>query len=106
MSPNLFDIILESVFKQLNRDQEGVNIDGKYLNNLRFADDVVLVSDGLREMKVLLNILQEVCGSSETLTLTDATAKKLQLMQRRMARSMLGVTLRDHIRNEDEKEIA
>lgn len=175
------------------------NIDGKNLNNLRFADDIVLFSDNLEEMRLMLRDLQKVCGKvglninmsktkfmtnlvpscglkidgaeiqlvnryvylghevsisrdnqtcelkrrltlswaafgrlkdvfksdipvnlkrmvfdqcvlpvmtygSETLTLTTATAKKLRVTQRKMERSMLGVTLKDHIRNEDLRE--
>ncbi|CAG9831296.1 unnamed protein product [Diabrotica balteata] len=38
---------------------------------------------------------------AETLTLTKAAAIKLRVTQRRMERSMLGITLRDRITNED-----
>ena len=38
---------------------------------------------------------------AETLTLTTASANKLRVTQRKMERSMFGVSLRDHIRNED-----
>ena len=38
---------------------------------------------------------------AETLTLSTASANKLMVTQRKMERSMLGVSLRDHIRNED-----
>lgn len=196
ISPKLFITVLESIFKQLNWSQRGINIDGKKLNNLRFADDIVLFSDDLEEMRLMLQDLQEVCGGvglvinmsktkfmtnlvpscglkisdheielvdkyiylghevritrdnqtcelkrrttlawaafgklrdvfksdipvylkrkvfdqcvlpvmtygSETLTITTATAKKLKVTQRKMERSMLGVTLKDRIRNED-----
>ena len=38
---------------------------------------------------------------AETLTLTTTSANKLMVTQRKMERSMLGVSLLDHIRNED-----
>jgi len=38
---------------------------------------------------------------AKTLTLINASAKKLKVTQRKMERSMLGVSLRDHIRNEE-----
>ena len=41
------------------------------------------------------------CVLPVTLTLTTASANKLMVTQRKMERSMLGVSLRDHIRNED-----
>ncbi|GJQ79106.1 hypothetical protein Trydic_g5361 [Trypoxylus dichotomus] len=99
MSPKLVISVLESAFKQLNWDQKSVNIDDKYLNNLRFADDVVLVSDGFREMEMTLNNLHELWCTA--LTLTPATAKTLKGTQREMEKPMLGITLRDLIRNED-----
>jgi len=44
ISPNLFAAVLEEVIKKCNWSGYGVNIDGKRLNHLRFADDIVLVT--------------------------------------------------------------
>lgn len=57
----LFITALESAFKQLNWDQKGINSDGKYLNNLRFAEDKVLISNNLLKIKLMLKALQKVC---------------------------------------------
>ena len=46
-------------------------------------------------------VLPVMTYGAETLTLTTASANKLMVTQRKMERSMLGVSLRDHIRNED-----
>lgn len=46
-------------------------------------------------------ILPVLTYGAETLTLTSTSAKKLRVVQRKMERSMLGVCLRDHIRNEE-----
>uniref|UniRef100_A0A7I4YXJ4 Reverse transcriptase domain-containing protein n=1 Tax=Haemonchus contortus TaxID=6289 RepID=A0A7I4YXJ4_HAECO len=43
-SPNLFPACLEHVIRRCNCDF-GVNIDGVRLNHLRFADDIVLITD-------------------------------------------------------------
>ena len=43
-SPNLFNCILQEVFKKMDWDGKGISIHGKYLTNLRFADDIVLIS--------------------------------------------------------------
>lgn len=196
MSPKLFITVLEYVFKKLDWDKKGLKIDGQYLSNLRFADDIILLADNLEDIKIMLQELQEVCATvglkmnigktkfmtnlvpsnnliienseiglvdkytylghelsiskanqtreinrriilswaaygklrdvfksdlpiclkrkvfnqcvlpvmtygAETLTLTNASAKKLKITQRKMERSMLGVSLRDHIRNEE-----
>ncbi len=41
-SPNIFNNVLEQVFKNLQWEDKGLKINGQYLNNLRFADDIVL----------------------------------------------------------------
>ncbi|CAG9837260.1 unnamed protein product [Diabrotica balteata] len=46
-------------------------------------------------------VLPVLTYGAETLTLTKAAATKLRVTQRRMERSMLGITLRDRITNED-----
>ena len=46
-------------------------------------------------------ILPVMTYGAETLSLTQATATKLRVAQRGMERSMLGLTLRDRVRNEE-----
>ena len=47
MSPKLFMASLQSIFNKLNWQEKafGIKIDNTYLNNLRFADDIVLVAN-------------------------------------------------------------
>ena len=40
ISPKLFTATLESIFRRLNWEHKGVKIDGEFLSNLRFADDI------------------------------------------------------------------
>ncbi len=51
LSPNLFNCVLEEVFRGLNWDGRGLNINGEYLINLRFADDVILISNNTKELE-------------------------------------------------------
>ena len=44
ISPKLFTATLESIFRRLNWENKGVKIDGEFLSNLRFADDIICVS--------------------------------------------------------------
>ena len=46
-------------------------------------------------------VLPVMTHGAETLILTTASANKLMVTQRKMERSMLGVSLRDLIRNKD-----
>jgi len=57
--PKLFTLALENVFKTLNWDDKGINIDGIYLNHLRFADDIILMSGNITKQETLLEELQQ-----------------------------------------------
>ena len=43
ISPKLFTVALEGVFKKLNWEKMG-NINGKFLSHLGFADDIILMT--------------------------------------------------------------
>lgn len=60
ISPKLFTMLLEFMFKKLEWDNMGINVDGERLNHLRFADDIVLISDNLKEAQELLTTLNSV----------------------------------------------
>lgn len=57
LSPKLFSAVLESVFRRLDWEEKGMNIDGERFTNLRFADDVVLVSEKCEELEEMINEL-------------------------------------------------
>jgi len=59
ISPKLFTAALESIFKKLEWSELGVNINGRYLNHLRFADDIVLIAPDLQQLKLMLTELNE-----------------------------------------------
>lgn len=57
ISPMLFTACLEDVFKLLDWEGLGVRIDGEYLSNLRFADDIVLFSNNGDELQQMIEDL-------------------------------------------------
>lgn len=61
ISPRIFKTVLEYAFRQLNWDNFGINILGQRLNNLRFADDIVLLSCSIQELEVMLRDLNNAC---------------------------------------------
>ena len=56
ISPKLFTAVIEEIFKKADLDQ-GINIDRERLQNLRFADDVALVTKTTKEIEVHLSKL-------------------------------------------------
>jgi hypothetical protein len=55
ISPKLFNAGLEQVFRRLSWDNKGMMINGERLNHLRFADDIVLISNSCEELQEMLN---------------------------------------------------
>ncbi|KAK6741274.1 hypothetical protein RB195_009245 [Necator americanus] len=46
--------------KSLSLEERGIRVDGRFLSNLRFADDIVLFSSSTNEAETMLNELNEV----------------------------------------------
>ena len=59
MSPKLFTATLESIFRRLNWENKGVKIDGEFLSNLRFADDIFLCTETPQELQQMLQELSD-----------------------------------------------
>ena len=59
ISPKLFTATLESVFRRLNWENKGVKIDGEFLSNLRFADDIFLCTETPQELQHMLHELSD-----------------------------------------------
>ena len=57
ISPKLFTSCLESIFRKIDWEGKGININGEYLNHLRFADDIILISETPEELQIMLNDL-------------------------------------------------
>ena len=53
LSPNLFNLYTEKIFREVE-DMKGVNIGGVNINNLRYADDTVLLAEGPMFLQALL----------------------------------------------------
>ena len=53
IQPKIFtSAIEEEVFKRLNLEKNGINVDGEYLTDLRFADGVALSTTSVKDKAV------------------------------------------------------
>ena len=61
MSPCLFDFYAEYIMRNAGLDeaQAGLKIDGRNINNLRYADDTTLMAESEEELKSLLMKMKE-----------------------------------------------
>ena len=50
---------MEDIFKKLNLQERGLNVDGEKLTDRRFADDVALITTSVKDMEVQLNELNQ-----------------------------------------------
>ena len=57
----LFITCLEDVFRKLNWEEKEIKICGEYLNNLKFADDIVLFTNNL---ETLQEMIEDLHGNS------------------------------------------
>ena len=62
LSPNLFSLCSQ-VFMDKLEDVEGIKIGGMNINDIRYADDPVLISDSEEKLQRLLDELSEECRS-------------------------------------------
>ena len=62
MSPLLFNVYSESIFEEaLLSENEGIIINGKVINNIRFADDTVIIASSAEELQRLLSRTSTFC---------------------------------------------
>ena len=72
ISPKLFTATLQSIFRRFNWENKGVKIDGEFLANLRFADDIFLCIETPQELQ---QMLQELSDESRRMGLKRNIAK-------------------------------
>lgn len=60
MSSNIFNCVLEEIFRQMDWEKKGIEVGGCYLSNLRFADDIVLLNTNREELQEMARELEEV----------------------------------------------
>ncbi len=59
LSANLFNCILEKIFRGLNWEGKGLKINGEWLHNIHFADDVVITAKNTEELSGMVREIME-----------------------------------------------
>ncbi|KAI5718070.1 hypothetical protein M8J77_015738 [Diaphorina citri] len=87
ISPKLFTALLEQVFRNIDWDEHmGININGKTLSNLRFADDIALFAENHEDIQRMLQHLSKESekvglkiNESKTKIMTNNTREETKL---------------------------
>lgn len=59
LSPMLFNIYSESIFREtLSEDPAGIVVNGKTINNIRYADDTVVLADNITDLTRMMNSIE------------------------------------------------
>ena len=58
LSPYLFNLYTEFIFRKSD-EMQGINIGGKNINNLRYADDTVLMAESEQQLQALVSLVKE-----------------------------------------------
>ena len=61
LSPSLFNLYAEYIMRNASLDeaQARIKISGRHINNLRYADDTILITESEEELKSLLRKVKE-----------------------------------------------
>ena len=61
LSPLLFNLYTEEVFSTaLQTSKEGIKINGKLLNNIRYADDTIIIAENNNDLQNLLTTITDI----------------------------------------------
>ena len=72
ISPKLFTLAMEDMFRELNWQNKGILINGERLSHLRFADDITLIA---RDQDELQSMIEELNEKSEQIGLKINSTK-------------------------------
>ncbi|GFO11605.1 retrovirus-related pol polyprotein from type-1 retrotransposable element r2 [Plakobranchus ocellatus] len=64
LSPDLFSLYSEIIMRNLE-NHPGIKVGGQNINNLRYADDTVLIAENKEDLQKLLNIVEEESRKKE-----------------------------------------
>lgn len=60
LSPLLFNLYSESIFREaLENIEKGIRVNLIWINNIRYADDTVLIADNMNDLQYLINVVGE-----------------------------------------------
>ena len=59
----LFNLYSECLIEETVKNERGLNINGENVNNVRFADDAVLIAESEEDLHEMVNELNQKCNN-------------------------------------------
>ncbi|XP_045450487.1 uncharacterized protein LOC123659284 [Melitaea cinxia] len=88
LSPKIFTAVLENIFRNIEWEHFGINVNGTNLNHLRFADDIVLFADTPEMLQTMIYQLDQESRKAglsmnpiKTKLMTNAIKHNIELRQ-------------------------
>ncbi|CAH2093516.1 unnamed protein product [Euphydryas editha] len=79
LSPKLFIAVLQDIFSKINWDQKGILLNGKYLNHLRFADDIAILAETPKDLEEMVPTLDHESKNNKTKIITNRYTRPIQV---------------------------
>ncbi len=86
LSPNMFNSVLEEIVRNLKWEEMGIKINGEFLSHLRFADDVVIISDSISNLEKMGEEFIEksreaglIMNKGKTIIMSNAKKEEIKL---------------------------
>ena len=84
LSPLLFNIYSETIFKEaLSEECGGITINGEVINNIRYADDTVIIADELPALQCMINRVVQ-CSEESGLSINTSNTKIMVFSKRKV----------------------
>ena len=82
LSPHLFNTYLEQVMREaLDGYEHGITIGGVSMNNLRYADDIVLLAESVEQLQEMVSRLENTCKKYH-MTISASKTKAMKIGRR------------------------
>ena len=102
LSPDLFSLYSEIIMRNIE-GQPGIRVGGHNINNLRYADDTVLISEKEKDLQQLLNIVES--KSKEKGLELNSKKTEVMVISRKVEPPLINITIngiklkqRDHFK--------
>lgn len=88
LSPLLFNLYIEQAMKEIKEKfGEGITVQGEVVKTLRFADDIVILSESARDLEIVLNGMDVVLKNEYKMSINKSKTKFMECSRKRSGKA-------------------